>query len=229
MPMIQDPMTFDYTMTYYGYLWLDKVGEELNNPTYIDVSATVNANKETGKFSVPVTISSAINAVNLNLNVFLVYMEDKLTAMQHNYFSSMTDPIFGDWGKGGRYGQATAQGITHNDVVRKVYGASYSGTSGLLPQSMKAGEKYSTTINGELPGTYENIDNTKFAVLLINANNDQIVNACVAYVNPEINSIKEIRSTANDQQSLYNLSGQKVGADYKGIVIKNGKKILFNR
>lgn len=30
----------------------------------------------------------------------------------------------------------------------------------------------------------------------------------------------------NIQDAIYNLAGQKVGADYKGIVIKNGKKML---
>ena len=30
-----------------------------------------------------------------------------------------------------------------------------------------------------------------------------------------------------DSNAIYNLSGQRVGADYKGIVIKNGKKVVI--
>ncbi|MCF0197998.1 MAG: Ig-like domain-containing protein [Bacteroidaceae bacterium] len=224
MPMMQDPMTLDYTLTYYGALWMDRVAEELNDPTYVDVTATVKADA-TGEFSLPLTVRSALNAVNLNLNVFLVFMEDKLTAVQHNYFSSISDPLLGDWGLGGRYGQQSVAGITHNDVVRYVYGASYSGTAGLLPQSMKAGEDYTTTITGELPGTYEVLDNTKFAVLLVDANTDQIVNACLAYVNPKGTGIDPI-ATVPAAQHAYNLAGQRVGDDYKGIVIVGGKKVV---
>ena len=39
-----------------------------------------------------------------------------------------------------------------------------------------------------------------------------------------INTIKNVE--LNIQDAIYNLAGQKVGADYKGIVIRNGKKML---
>ncbi|MCF0244401.1 MAG: choice-of-anchor J domain-containing protein [Bacteroidaceae bacterium] len=229
MPMIQDPETFEYTMSYYGYLWMDKVAEELNDMTYIDVSATVDADESTGSFTLPMTVRSALNATNLNLNVFLVFMEDNLIGLQHNYFPTYDDPIFGEWGKGGRYAQSTVSGIVHNDVVRKVYGASYSGTSGLLPQSMDASVEYITDIKGELPGTYEKLENTKFAVILIDANTDKIVNACVAYVNPAA-GIEEVQNKADNiknNQTIVNLAGQKVGKNYKGIIIRGGKKYLL--
>ncbi|MBR3857513.1 MAG: hypothetical protein IKM68_05965 [Bacteroidaceae bacterium] len=31
----------------------------------------------------------------------------------------------------------------------------------------------------------------------------------------------------HESETIYNLSGQVVGKDYKGIVIKNGKKVLM--
>ena len=230
MPMIKDPTTGKYSMTYYGYLWLDRVVEELNTPTYIDLSATVDVDKSVGKFSLPLTVRSALNASNLNLNVFVVFMEDGLVAAQHNYLSSVSDPMIGEWGKGGRYGQPTVTGVVHNDVVRYVYGASYSGTAGLLPQSMAAGDEYTTSVSGELPGTYENLDNTKFAVILVDANTDKIVNACVVYTNPEAAGIEEHvaqEEPAAKDLRRYNLAGQVVGDDYKGIVICGGKKYIM--
>ena len=38
--------------------------------------------------------------------------------------------------------------------------------------------------------------------------------------------IRQVTGEEPDEENLptYNLSGQKVGADYKGIVIRNGKK-----
>ena len=34
------------------------------------------------------------------------------------------------------------------------------------------------------------------------------------------------RSEERGEKILYNLAGQKVGADYKGIVVVNGKKVI---
>ena len=40
-------------------------------------------------------------------------------------------------------------------------------------------------------------------------------------------SIQQVESGASEVESYYNLNGQRVGADYKGLVIKNGKKALM--
>ena len=47
------------------------------------------------------------------------------------------------------------------------------------------------------------------------------------FLSPEIAGIKYITSTLfQGDGSIYNISGQKVGKDYKGIVIQNGKKYI---
>ena len=38
--------------------------------------------------------------------------------------------------------------------------------------------------------------------------------------------IEEVANDAEDNAVLYNISGQKVGRDYKGVVISNGKKYI---
>ena len=44
---------------------------------------------------------------------------------------------------------------------------------------------------------------------------------------PEAAGINEGRRTKDEGRSAtYNLAGQRVGDDYKGIIIKNGKKIV---
>ena len=44
------------------------------------------------------------------------------------------------------------------------------------------------------------------------------------------NAISDITATDNHSTGyIYNMAGQKVGADYKGIVIINGKKVLKMR
>jgi hypothetical protein len=38
--------------------------------------------------------------------------------------------------------------------------------------------------------------------------------------------ISSVTKANNGSAAMYNLSGQRVGADYKGMVIKNGKKFM---
>jgi len=40
-------------------------------------------------------------------------------------------------------------------------------------------------------------------------------------------AVKEISSAAIEDKTLYNLAGQKVAADFKGIAIRNGKKVIL--
>lgn len=42
----------------------------------------------------------------------------------------------------------------------------------------------------------------------------------------ETNSIRNIANTNVNNNVVYNMNGQRVGSDYKGIVIVNGKKII---
>ena len=59
--------------------------------------------------------------------------------------------------------------------------------------------------------------------------NDRVEIVAVAYSEPT--GIEEVKAEQTDVRSegdTYNLKGQKVGDSYRGIVIKNGKKI-FNR
>ncbi len=48
----------------------------------------------------------------------------------------------------------------------------------------------------------------------------------VEFVPDTPNSVSQISTAVGDTQDTYNLAGQHVGDDYKGIVIENGKKIL---
>ena len=45
-------------------------------------------------------------------------------------------------------------------------------------------------------------------------------------INRGTTGIKEIKNVQLQNNAVYNLAGQKVGNDYKGIVIVNGKKFM---
>lgn len=57
---------------------------------------------------------------------------------------------------------------------------------------------------------------------------DNHLEASVAAIKEALNTtaIKKVRSNIPVSDAIYNLAGQKVGNDYKGIVIINGKKVL---
>ena len=45
-------------------------------------------------------------------------------------------------------------------------------------------------------------------------------------INPETNGLQSVEASVSDNAPVYNLSGQKVGNSYKGIIIRNGKKYI---
>jgi hypothetical protein len=195
-----------------GDVWYDLVMAELENLALADVNATCYADTASGRYSIPVTVKYALNATDLNLNVFTVIMEDNNTYFQENYFAAQTFSNLGEFAKGGKYGSTYAV-LQHNDVVRSVVGLSYAGTGGLLPQTMTAGEEYSTTIYANIPGTVSKVQNTKAAILLIDANTGAIVNACVAPVSFDAASaIEQVTVGQVKSVEIYNLSGQRVAA-----------------
>lgn len=229
LPMTTDD-DFNFTFTYRGSLWMDKVAEEMDKATELDITAHVEYDADNNIFTVPVKVRSAMNVSNQNINIFMVLMEDGLQSFQENYFASSTDPLLGPWGLGGKWGQGQAYGVTHNDVVRYCYGTTYAGTGGLLPQTMSAGREYepSEVLGGTVPGTVENVMNAKIAVLLIDTNTDRIINACVAHFDSskDEDAITQVRGDEN-ATTTYSLQGQIVRSNYKGIVIRNGKKVVL--
>ncbi len=179
-PMGTDLLTGDYTFSNGRTLWKDLVAAEFEVPADADIHAEYRINED-GTFDLPVTIKYALDASNLNLNIFVVMMEDGIKSYQDNYFSSNSDPIFGEWGLNGQYGQPTVYDVTHNDLARACWGTSYSGTAGLLPQSMIAGETYTAELSGfSLPENIDVVENTKVVVMMIDGNTNKLVNAvCV--------------------------------------------------
>jgi hypothetical protein len=195
-----------------GDTWYDLVMAELEEVALADINAECIADTTKGTYAIPVHVKYPINATNLNLNLFAVVMEDGLTYFQENYLASYTNPNLGEFGKGGKYGTSYAV-LTHNDVVRQVVGLSFAGTGNYLPQEMTAGQEYSATLSTSIPGTVTKIQNSKVAVLLIDANTGALINACVAPAtygsSDATNGIDQVW-TADAAVEVYSLSGQRV-------------------
>ena len=203
-------------------LWLDVVAEELEIPTQADINIDrLSVDAATNEFIIPCTVKYALTAQDLNLNLFAVVMEDNVTTMQKNGFSSLTNESLGEWRKGGIYGQSLVMNYNLMDVCRSYEGLTFNGTGGLLPQDMIAGEEYKAEIRTAVPATLTNMANCKVAVMLIDANTGTLINAALI---KEIDAVERIENDANvaitsnngriiittdseAQVSIYNING----------------------
>jgi hypothetical protein len=181
--------------------WMDYVQSELQELTNAEISATLIADTTRGIYSVNTQVNYAINASNLNLNILTVVMEDNLTMYQQSNLGQISNPNLGEFGLGGKYSGSYSV-ITHDDVVRSVGGMGYAGTGGLLPQTMTAGEPVETTIQIAIPGTVTKIQNSKVAVMLIDANTGALINACVAHATYGDASSSGIESIGGDNDQV---------------------------
>ena len=48
----------------------------------------------------------------------------------------------------------------------------------------------------------------------------------LAKENKEVDGVSSVKADEQPNSATYNLAGQKVNAQYKGIVIRNGKKVV---
>ena len=62
---------------------------------------------------------------------------------------------------------------------------------------------------------------------IVRANGTVVANEWVMIANQDyVDGINNINTDVNLNDAMYNLAGQKVGKDYKGIVIQGGRKLL---
>lgn len=163
-----------------AYLWADAVQDEMTTPALAEVNFTASYDAATGELDIPVDIRFAIDRKGASVGVFAVVLEDNLPTVQTNYFSTVNDPILGEWGVGGMYAQARVTSWRADDVTRYVVNRNaFNGTP--LPESnFTAGQVYSTTLSAVLPEkTISNPENCKVVVMLIDNSTGRVFNSNV--------------------------------------------------
>lgn len=177
------PMYRDGNMVYH-------LETEQGNETFADIAkrelssyaiADVNIDKavyDTSSKNVQIsgTVNYALDMNSLNHNIAFVVLEDNLVGRQENNLYASDEPIFGEFGKGGKYGTATPE-ITFVDVARKVPNDNFAGESGFIPVSVTAGQPVAFNKVFSLPENVKNWDNTKVVVMLLDANTERVLNA----------------------------------------------------
>ena len=186
-PIVINTNTYEYSFTSAkgNESWMDHVLSELETEADADIDITkAGYDRTTGSLQVSTDITYAINKAGVAANVFYVLLEDELVGVQTNGRANATDPIYGDWGKNGKYGgQATVQ-IAYHDVARAVLASeqgAISGYSGIVPATVKSGEAISTSItfDGAL-SALSSPENGKLVCMLLDANTGRVINADVS-------------------------------------------------
>ena len=90
---------------------------------------------------------------------------------------------------------------------------------------------YSITYNEDETTTLANIENTVYGDYVWMANDGGMYNAVdlnvnITYEPADLSAIKGVSNSSKSNGAAYNLAGQRVDASYKGIVVKDGKKML---
>ena len=209
-------------------LWQDIVAMEMDVPTYIEVKVpSIRLDETSGKIVLDVEIKSALNMTSQYINVFPVAMEDGLVNEQYNNLYTNTAPIFGEWGKGGKYAKPKNEGITHNDVVRTYWG-NITGTSVGFPQTLEAGKTYTQQLTLSYPGNISEMQNGKICLMFMEGNAGIFLNA-ITVPFTQMTPVEDIVAEdveAQASKGIYNLQGQRLQRPQHGINIMNGKKII---
>jgi hypothetical protein len=193
--------------------WLDAVVDLMKSPADADLSLSAEYDASTGKVTVPATVRFALDMTNRNVNVLLIILEDQLTTAQENNLGSYDDPDLGEYGKNGSL-SARIIAVTLDNVARNVFGTTYNGTGGLIPSAITAGTNYNLTVAATMPATVQNAANTKVAMVLIDADTDQVINTATAPISVVNSAINEIFTDGDNADNAnveyFNLMGQKV-------------------
>lgn len=143
---------------------------------------------------------------------------------QRNYFSGQS----GDKNMAFWYSAPDeVSGLEFNHVA--VAGWSVlDGVDGSLPATVSDGKAIDGFFNGDISGNTLIQDKSRLTaiVLLLDGVSGKILSAAKSAIG-EPTGISLTEVSADKQSARYNLSGQRVGSNYRGIVVENGRKRLM--
>lgn len=119
-------------------------------------------------------------------------------------------------------------GLKYDHVAIGAWGIKEGLEESLAPQITAGKEqKFAYTLSIEGNSLVQDKSQLSVVTLLIDNATGIIMNATQTKIEaPEANSINSITSNPNQPVKYYNLQGQEVGDDYRGIVVTKGRKML---
>ena len=159
-----------------------------------------------------------------NYKIAYVVMENNVGPyVQKNFYSGYglgSDDYMYDWTQ-----KSEKLSLTFNDVARGIY-PSANGESGSVPSSVETGVAYEHEFTVNIPSNVSDVNNICIVTLLIDGDTAEILNADKVSVTATSTGIQTLKRTSQEEDTWYNLNGQRVDRPTKGLYIKDGKKVF---
>lgn len=208
------------------------VDQDFDRTTVADIDTKAYWESEGQKgINVYTTTTFVIDCNDANYGIAYVLIADGLTGTtaswaQSNYLSgeSGTETEMQEWYSG----PSKVTGMKFDHVAIGAWGIKGGLEESIAPQITAGKEqKFAYTLNIEGNSLVQDKSQLKVATLLIDNTTGTIMNATQTKIEaPEANSINGITSNPDQPAKYYNLQGQEVGDDYRGIVVTKGRKML---
>ena len=160
-----------------------------------------------------------------------VLCEDSVKGLQTNYYSSesgvyssaedMPEILRPYWDKPKYYD-------TYFDVARLCVGGS-GIQDGELPQTIKKDTPYTYTYEIDVPTTVADRNHLSVIAALFDVNEtNEVIDCERKSINSDTSAINDLQQNTPSSPMIqrYNISGQRVGDSYKGVVLSKGKKTI---
>ena len=168
--------------------WQDEIVAEFAEVPILDIQLRPETGRP-GFITYTATVKSALNIEDQNIRVLGLLLEDKLVDRQTSGVHNLTDPLIGEFGKGGVYGTSSFI-YQFNNVARGYWGGSYNGAARLIPTKLEANKEYNVTVDMCVADIVDKPENIKMVVVLIDENTGRVINAAVEA--SDITGIEEI-------------------------------------
>lgn len=174
----------------------DIVRRELAEPALSDLNiAHAIYDKSKNIVEIETTLKYAMDMASINQNLLFIVTENGLPGAQRNYLYGTEDPLLGEWGKNGKYGESVVE-IDYNEVARKVLG-SFSGIPGSVPGKATANQEIKYLYQYQMPANVVDWANTEVVCVLIDGNTKKVLNAAKLEFSEGVAGVDKISASDN--------------------------------
>ena len=208
------------------------IDQSLHRTTVADIDTKAYWDSEDQKgINLYTTTTFVYDSNAANYGIAYVLLANGLTGTtaswaQSNYLSgeSGSDTEMLEWYTSG----SKVTGLKYDHVAIGAWGIKEGLEESLAPQITAGKEqKFAYTLSIEGNSLVQDKSQLSVVTLLIDNTTGIIMNATQTKIEaPEANNINGITSSPNQPVKYYNLQGQEVGDDYRGIVVTKGRKML---
>lgn len=184
--------------------------------TNLGVSLDATLSEDGSKINFKADAFSLSDLENVSYNVAFVVIEDQLAILQNNYYAN------GGYGPmGGFESMPNPVNLLIDDVARGIYPSAQGGA--FFPAQLAAKEHVTIEHQANRP-TISNLDNAWAAVLIINNQTGEILQAAKAPIAPYSSSI-HVMKVDSQSHSAFDLQGRPQ-PQLRGLGIQNGRVVL---